>query len=344
MSTLKSPTRHVLRSRPETVVWGFLSPHVPPVLKIESGDIVDIDTVNPVGILGPGETPSVFFEQNAMPLEQAGQDLVDIMASVQRDVGPHILTGPIHIHDAQPGDVLEVRVLDVKPRAPHYGVNFSLPGMGGLPDLLTEPWQKVLKFDMEAGLAAFSPGIDVPLAPFMGIMSVAPADKVSSVPPGRFGGNIDLKYLTSGSRLYLPVLVEGGLFFTGDGHGAQGNGEVNLTALETSLSGSFQFVLHKNCPRAWPLAETPEYYFALGLDTDLDEAARIALEQSVQAIAACAGLSLAEAYAACSLLVDFEVTQIVDGVKGIHGKIAKKSFRNVTKPWWGPAWPEGAGS
>lgn len=338
MTQSKLPTRHFLPSQPDTVVWGFLGPSKP-VLHIQSGDIVDIDTLNPVGMLGEGESAPVFFKQHGFPMEGVGQQLTDVMESHERYEGPHILTGPIYVEDAKPGDVLEVRVLDVTPRAPYFGVNFSFPGAGSLPDLLTEPWVKVLPFELSEGHVRFAPGIDIPLNPFMGVMAVAPTKKVSSVPPGTFGGNIDLKYLTPGGRLYLPVQVEGGLFYTGDGHLVQGNGEVNLTALEASLKASFQFVLHKNCARTWPVAETADYYFTMGLDTDLDEAARIAVEQAVQLIAAQTGMSLPQAYSLASLVLDLEVTQNVDGVKGIHGKLAKRLFRQIDKLWWGPQWP-----
>jgi len=323
-----------LRSRPETVVWGFLAPDVPPVLRIDSGTTVTIDTVNALCV--PPDAPEAFFERHQLALTDAAQDICDIVKTVPKDVGPHVLTGPIHIEQAEPGDVLEVRIHAVTPRAPHYGVNFTRPGAGSLPDLLAAPRTQVLPIDMARRTARFREGLDIPLRPFMGIMAVAPTSRVSSIPPGRFGGNIDLKHLVPGARLYLPVQVPGALFFTGDGHGVQGNGEVNLTALETSMTTTLEFVLHKQRALAWPMAETPSHYIVLGLNEDLDTAAADAVQRAVEVLQTFAGVDVGEAYALASLVVDFEVTQLVDGVKGIHGCIPKSLFTPTAEAWWGP--------
>ena len=328
-----SATPH-LRSRPETVVWGFLAPDVPPVLRIASGTTVDIDTVNALCV--PPDAPEAFFERHGLTLTDAAQDICDIVKTVPKDIGPHVLTGPIHIEGAEPGDVLEVRIHEVEPRAPHYGVNFTRPGAGSLPDLLPEPRTQVLPIDMARRTARFREGLDIPLRPFMGILAVAPTSRVSSIPPGRFGGNIDLKHLVPGARLYLPVQVPGALFFTGDGHGAQGNGEVNLTALETSMTTRLEFVLHKRRALAWPMAETPSHYIVMGLNEDLDTAATDAVRRAVEVLQAFAGVDTGEAYALASLVVDFEVTQLVDGVKGIHGCIPKSLVAPTAEAWWGP--------
>ncbi|MBU7575643.1 MAG: acetamidase/formamidase family protein [Hydrogenophaga sp.] len=323
-----------LRSRPETVVWGFLAPDVPPVLRIASGTTVDIDTVNALCV--PPDAPEAFFERHRLELTDAAQDICDIVKTVPKGVGPHVLTGPIHIEGAEPGDVLEVRIHEVEPRAPHYGVNFTRPGAGSLPDLLPAPRTQVLPIDMARRTARFREGLDIPLRPFMGILAVAPTSRVSSIPPGRFGGNIDLKHLVPGARLYLPVQVPGALFFTGDGHGVQGNGEVNLTALETSMATRLEFVLHPRRSLAWPMAETPSHYIVMGLDEDLDTAAADAVRRAVEVLQAFAGVDTGEAYALASLAVDFEVTQLVDGVKGIHGCIPKSLFTSAAEAWWGP--------
>lgn len=323
-----------LRSRPETVVWGFLAPDVPPVLRIASGTTVDIDTVNALCV--PPDAPEAFFERHRLELTDAAQDICDIVKTVPKGVGPHVLTGPIHIEGAEPGDVLEVRIHEVEPRAPHYGVNFARPGAGSLPDLLPEPRTQVLKIDPERRTARFREGLDIPLRPFMGILAVAPTSRVSSIPPGRFGGNIDLKHLVPGARLYLPVQVPGALFFTGDGHGVQGNGEVNLTALETSMTTRLEFVLHPRRALAWPMAETPSHYIVMGLNEDLDTAAADAVRRAVEVLQTFAGVDTGEAYALASLVVDFEVTQLVDGVKGIHGCIPKSLFTSAAEAWWGP--------
>lgn len=323
-----------LPSRPETVVWGFLAPDVPPVLRIASGTTVRIDTVNALCV--PPDAPEAFFERHGLALADAAQDICDIVKTVPKDIGPHVLTGPIHIDGAEPGDVLEVRIHEVEPRAPHYGVNFTRPGAGSLPDLLPEPRTQVLPIDPARRTARFREGLDIPLRPFMGIMAVAPTSRVSSIPPGRFGGNIDLKHLVPGARLYLPVQVPGALFFTGDGHGVQGNGEVNLTALETSMTTRLEFVLHPRRTLAWPMAETPSHYIVMGLNEDLDTAAADAVRRAVEVLQAFAGVDTGEAYALASLVVDFEVTQLVDGVKGIHGCIPKSLVAPTAEAWWGP--------
>ncbi|MBV7429331.1 MULTISPECIES: acetamidase/formamidase family protein [unclassified Acidovorax] len=178
--------------------------------------------------------------------------------------------------------------------------------------------------------------LDIPLRPFMGIMAVAPTRRVSSIPPGCFGGNIDLKHLVPGTRLYLPVQVPGALFFTGDGHGVQGNGEVNLTALETSMTTTLEFVLHQRRSLAWPMAETATHYIVMGLHEDLDTAAADAVQRTIEVLQAFAEVDAGEAYALSSLVVDFEVTQLVDGVKGIHGCIPKSLFASMAGSWWGP--------
>ena len=148
-----------------------------------------------------------------------------------------MLTGPVYVEGARPGDMLEVRILDVEIRVP-YGVNVTGPGRGAAPDLLREPADKIILLDLQRNVALFAPGVEVPLAPFMGIVAVAPPPelkRVSTKPPGAFGGNLDFKHLVAGSTLYLPVFNEGALFYTGDGHACQGDGEVDGTAIEISL-------------------------------------------------------------------------------------------------------------
>ena len=336
MATLPASPGHHLRSTPQTVVWGRLTPHVAPVLRVQSGETVAIDTLNPVGV--PLQDPAGFFAQHGLPITDAAADILAVMAAVPKGPGPHMLTGPVAVAGAKPGDTLEVRIEDIRVRSPAYGVNVSYPGAGGLPQLLHEPWLRVLPIDPHHQTAGFSADLALPLAPFMGTMGVAPTREVSSIPPGPFGGNIDLKHLRPGSRLYLPVQVPDALFFAGDGHGMQGHGEVNLTALETSLTGVFTFILHRDCPLEGPVAETPHAYLPMGLDADLDLAAEHAVRRSVQALSRRCGLSPQEAYALASLAVDFEITQIVDGIKGVHGWIPKIMV-DPTRPddWWGPA-------
>jgi acetamidase/formamidase len=323
---------HALKSTPETVVWGYLSPDVQPVLRIKSGETVQIDTVNAPGVTA--QNPESFFIANGIPITDSVKEIIEIFEKVKQEEGPHILTGPVYIDGAEPGDMLEVRIIDVQPRAPYYGVNIAKPGFGTLPEMVREPWSKVLPFDMIKNVAFFNNNIDIPLKPFMGIMGVAPSSRVPSGPPGAFGGNLDLKELTKGSTLFLPIQVTGGLFYTGDGHGAQGNGEVNITAIEASITGTFEFILHKGKAPKWPLAETSTHFIVMGLDRDLDEASRIAVQESIDFLSQRMDMTPMEAYSLASLAVDFEVTQLVDGVKGIHGMIPKSLFKDLNDSYW----------
>lgn len=327
--------RHRLECKPDTVVWGFLSPDVPEVLRIESGDTVLIDTVNPVGM--PQERPQDWLKAHGVEATGSVVDTLEILRTVEKGEGPHVLTGPIRVHGLRAGEVLAIDVLSVNPRPPFYGVNYSRPGAGSLPSLLGEPWCRVIALDVERQEAAFSSRLRLPLAPFMGTMGVAPLTRTSSIPPGPHGGNMDLKDLRPGATLYLPAQVDGGLFFVGDGHAMQGNGEVNLTALETSMQCELRFTRHENCRLQGPLAETGRDYLVMGLDADLNLAAEQAVRRSVRVLQWAAGVSEPEAYALCSLVVDLEVTQIVDGVKGIHARIPKHLVRpEADGQRWGP--------
>jgi len=322
---------HYLPSTPENVVWGYLSPDVKPRLTIESGDTVKIDTVNVAGV--DVSDPEGFFEEHNIPITDSVADMIDIIKNVKQE-GVHVLTGPIYIEDAQPGDMLEVRIKDVAVRSPYFGTNLARPGIGGLPDLVKMPWLKVIHYDMENNIGLFDDNIEIPLEPFMGIMGIAPTSRVPSGPPGTFGGNLDLKELTAGSTLFLPVQVEGGLFYTGDAHGAQGDGEVNITGLETSATGTFEFILHKNKTIKYPMVETADHYIVMGLDEDLDTASRIAIQESIDFLSWRMDLTPMEAFSISSLAVDFEISQLVDGVKGVHGMIPKQIFKNLEDNYW----------
>lgn len=224
-----------LRSTPDTVVWGYFAADIPPVLRIKSGQTVKIDTVSHGGV-NTGIDPVEFFGRAGIPPDLVLKDAMDIYQKVPRPKGAsaHILTGPVYIEDAAPGDMLEIRILALEPRVP-YGVNSSNRGTGVLPDLLAGPAPKVVKFDLARNVALFSSEIEVPLQPFMGIMAVAPTREswmISSRPPWRWGGNMGFNKLTAGATLFLPVFHDGAQFFTGDSHAAQGDGEVNGTAIE----------------------------------------------------------------------------------------------------------------
>lgn len=331
-------TTKVLKSSPDTVVWGYYAADIPPILTVASGDTVRIDTVSLAGV--PPETePVAFFEQHGF----AEKDVLPEMTSVQfgeekiPDMGPHVITGPIYIEDAEPGDMLEIRVLDIELRTP-YGTNLTRPGLGVLPDLLPEPTVRVIPFDEDRTTALFADGINVPLEPFMGIMAVSPPKEegmVSSVPPAKWGGNIDLKEMKKGSTLYLPVWTEGALFFTGDGHAAQGDGEVNLTAVEVSSTPTLQFILHKGegADMTGPFAETPTHYIPMGLNRDLDEALKLAVHETIDFLGEEKGLSVEDAYSLSSIAVDYEVAEAVDRTLIIHAMVPKSLF-DTNRPYW----------
>jgi len=315
---------------PETVHWGYLWGAAEPVAIVKPGEEVTVDTLSHEGILSDQGDPVGFFGRFGIPREAVLADAVAVYTQVQHSgLGGHIVSGPIYIEGAEPGDVLAVRILEVTPRTP-YGVNTMRMNRGGLPGEFTLNRSVVIPFDTARGVARFSPEIEVPLRPFFGIMATGPArslGKISSGPPGPFGGNIDLKDLVAGTTLYLPVFVPGALFMCGDGHAAQGDGEVDLTAIETSLTGTFRFDLVKGGrPLTWPRAETPSHWITLGLHESLDEAMKMAIRETIEFLSAEKGLSREDAYALASIAVDFEVTQVVDGVKGIHGMIPKDIF------------------
>jgi len=320
MSSRASNT-HVLHSTPETVHWGFFDGGLEPVLRVGSGDRVTIECVsgNPEW-LPPKESG---FE----PLD----DLKLIHQKVKRGTGNHILTGPIFVEGAKVGDVLEVKILDIQLRQ-NWGFNLFRSYGGTLPDEFNYSRIIHVGLDRNAMTATLPSGIKVPLAPFFGQLAVAPPKafgRQNSKEPREFGGNIDCKDLVAGSTIYLPVWNEGALFSTGDGHAAQGHGEVNGTAIETSLQGTFEFRVRKDLGWKLPRGETPTHLIAFGLDTDLDDAARQALRQLIDWIVALTGIHKDEAYALCSFAADLHVTQTVNNVKGVHAMIAK-SILNKT--------------
>jgi acetamidase/formamidase len=246
----------------------------------------------------------------------------------ERGPGAHPLTGPIWIEGAQPGDTLEVKIVGFEFLHP-YGVSGFIPNSGTLPEDFPYVAFKLVRFDPRAGTAEFSPGIRLKLAPFFGSIGVAPdplVGRISSGPPGPHAGNLDNKELVAGSTLYLPVQVPGALLSMGDGHAMQGDGEVTLTALETSLRGTLQVSVRKGKRLIWPRAETPTHYITMGLHTDLDEAARLATREMVDFLVTEKGMKRDDAYILCSVGVDLHVTQLVDGTKGVHAMIAKSIF------------------
>jgi len=334
MNSAMNPRTVILRSTPETVSWGWIAADRAPVARVKSGQVVRIDTVTHQG-LNTSQDPVAFFGAAGIPPGKVLADAREIYRSVRKEegAGPHLLTGPVYVEGARPGDMLEVRVLKVAIRVP-YGVNATGPGRGAVPDLLAQPAQKVIKLDLKRRVALFAKGVEVPLAPFMGIVAVAPpppSKRVGTKPPGAFGGNLDFKHLVAGATLYLPVFNEGALLYTGDGHACQGDGEVDGTAIEISLTPTLQLIVHKGAGRdmKWPRAEDASNYYSMGMGPSIDEALRNAIRDAVEFLKGRAGLSAADAYALCSLAVDFRIGEAVNDVLMVYGVIPKRLFKRV---------------
>jgi len=307
--------RHHLPATPETCKWGFLDAKVPPAIEIESGDEIEIDTVTGAPDVVPG--PDTGFH---VPPE-----LAEIHEKAERHLPGHILTGPVAVKGAEPGDSLEIRFKEIRLRQ-DWGFNFIRPLAGTLPDDFPEPHLSHIALDAARGVGRLPWGLEVPLAPFFGVVGVAPPPnwgRLTSLVPRAFGGNLDLKELVVGSTLHLPVFVPGANLSVGDGHGAQGDGEVNVTAIETALAGVFEIRLHKGRTLTGPLAETPEHWITLGIDPDLDRCAETALRRMIALIVEKAGLTREQAYTLCSIAADLRVTQTVNGAKGVHCMLRK---------------------
>jgi acetamidase/formamidase len=305
--------RHTLAASPATVHWGYFDAGLSPVLTIDPGDTVEIGTVN-----GGREVLPAGGE--ILPEHRA------ILAELAPRLGSHILTGPIAITGAVPGDVLVIEIVGVRLRQ-RWAWSATRPGRGALPDVFPDAnlWHSAI--DPEAGKATLPWGAPIALRPFFGVMGVAPARErgmVDSAVPAEFGGNVDCKELIAGTALHLPVWTEGALFSVGDGHAVQGDGEVCLTALETALSGTFRFTIDKRQKASLPSFATPTHIGTMGFHPDLDEAARIALRSLIDMICRKTDLAPVHAYLLCSLAADLRVTQLVDGNKGIHAMIEKR--------------------
>lgn len=336
---------------PENAILGHFSATKPPVAVVKSGTVVRIDVGGGVR-WGDGD-PDAWLKENgiAQSLEElpALQESIRVLAETPNRLPPppgsppnarpggHMINGPIYIEGAEEGDTLEVRILSVTPRIP-YGTVGARPGSGGLPDLVPRPYMKVVPLDLKRNAGVFDETVEIPLGPFMGVMGTCPPDTEGplrrSGPPGRFGGNLDCKELTAGSTLYLPVFKEGALFYTGDCHAAQGDGEITVNAIETSNTCTLQFILHKGRRLAAPRAETPTHYITFGLDPDLDGAMRMAMTETLDFLQEKQGYDFFEAYALTSIGVDFRVTQVVDGTLGIHAMIPKKLFVQDANSYW----------
>jgi acetamidase/formamidase len=309
-----------LAASPATVVWGYYSAQATPVLTVHSGDTVRIQTVSTCNLER--------LEEAGVPHDAIPQYDRDIHQQVT-DKGPggHILTGPLAITEAEPGDVLEVDILKIDIDVP-YACNSFGAGRGFLPNDFPYSRTKVIPLDRERMLGKFAPAVEIPLHPFFGSMGVAPpsAGKLNSGPPWMHAGNMDNKELVAGTTLYIPVHAKGALFETGDGHAGQGNGEVDITAMETWLTGTFRFIVHKDQHLLWPRAETPASYIAMGFDEDLKVATEMAVRNMIDFLVTQKHLSRDDAYALTSVAVDVDITQLVDGKMGVHAICPKSIF------------------
>ncbi len=318
----QSPKTHRLEATPKTVAYGYYWASAEPALRIASGDIIDVDTLltnTPQGLARAG-----------VPDDKIQASLKAIVSEVtgdKRGPGGHILTGPVYVAGAEPGDALEVKILSID-----LPIDYGYNGCSGF---LRENCErgapsKIIPIDKTSMTATFAPGIVIPLHPFFGSMGVAPAPdlgRVSSTPPGTHAGNLDNRELVAGTTLFIPVFVPGALFEIGDGHAAQGDGEVDQTAIETSLRGRVQLTVRKGMKLKWPRAETPAAFISMATDADLTVATKAAIQEMIDFLVATKGLSTHEAYQLVSVAGDVAVTQLVDQTLGVHVKMPKGIFK-----------------
>jgi acetamidase/formamidase len=311
------PNQHELPATPETVAWGYLDAALPPVLEVGSGDTVTVHCL-PAG--GPESFPP--------DVSLVGEDYRHVVETVPKGCGGHILTGPVAVRGAEPGDVLQVDILEARLRQ-RWGYVSIMPLCGTLPDEFTDYETIHPVLDPERGVGLLPWGTELPLDPFFGVLATAPPPawgRVTSNVPRAFGGNMDNKELRPGTTLYLPVFNEGALFMAGDGHAVQGDGEVCVTAIETGLTGTFRLTVRKDLGWSWPFAETPTHLISIGLDEDLDDAAKQAVREMVTHVCRRTNLSRNQAYMLCSLAGDLRVTQTVDGNKGCHMMLPRSAL------------------
>lgn len=349
---MEIPYDHHVRVTPENAIFGHFSKEKAPVLTIKSGAVVKIDGGGG-NKWGDAANPNDWLKKHNIPITvESSPVLSEIVKAIQESpnrlppppgsppgtrTGGHFLIGPIYIEDAEPGDSLEVRILDVTPRLP-YGANGARPGGGGLPDLIPRPFEQVYMLDLKRNAAVVNDRIEIPLAPFNGVNGVCPPDEElprRSGPPGLFAGNLDSKDLVAGSTLYIPIFQKGALFYTGDCHAAQGDGEVAGDAIGTANTVIYQFILHKGKTLKAPRAENATHYITYGLDPDLDKAMRMALLEALDFLKEKEGMDFLQAYSLASAAIDFRVTQIVDRTLGVHGMIPKSLFiKDSSSTYW----------
>jgi acetamidase/formamidase len=344
-----------VRATPQNVTWGDYPADKPPVARVRAGQVVRINTISHAGATQSME-PVAFMAQDGIPRGEILQDQIDFWASREgrprEGRGGHVLTGPVYIEGAEPGDMLEIQILDIRTRVP-WGVNNTgatsgvfAPAYPGSregdprPPMAEGQGRHVIRTGMDNGreVAFFSTEIKIPLAPFFGIMAVAPAGPVvgepgvtvagvqSSRPPGPFGGNLDVNDLGKGVTLYLPVFHRGALFYLGDPHSLQADGEVSGTAIEQSLTGDFRFQVHKGRTIPGPRAETPTHWIMMGIDLDLDRAMQKAVREVIAFLVSEQGLTPDKAFSLASIAIDFRIGEVVDLTQVITGEIPKSLF------------------
>jgi acetamidase/formamidase len=318
---------HKVLATPTTIEWGHYAA-TKPAITVKSGETVSMQTLSTCG-------PSDRLIARGIKAEDipAYNDTIYKADIPEKEKGPggHILTGPVAIEGAEPGDVLEVQILKVD-----IDANFACNGFGlhrgFLPMEFPYSRNRLIPLDRAKMIGHFAPGIDIPLHPFFGSMGVAPAQgRIDSAPPFAHAGNMDNKELVAGTTLYIPVAAKGALFVAGDGHAGQGNGEVDITAMETFLTGTFRFVLHKNEHLNWPRAETPTHYITMGFSPDLKEATEFALRNMIDFLVEEKHMTRDDAYMLSSVAVDMDITQLVDGNVGVHAMCPKNIFTDAAK-------------
>jgi acetamidase/formamidase len=317
-----TPKTHRLEATPATVAYGYYWSDAPPVLRIDSGDIIDVDTLltnTPAGLAKSG-----------VPDDKIQASLKSVVAEVtgeRKGPGGHILTGPVYVEGAEPGDVLEVKILSID-----LPLDYGYNGCSGyLPENCESGApSKIIALNRKKLTAEFLPGIVIPLKPFYGSIGIAPAPdmgRLSSNPPGRHAGNLDNRELVVGSTLYIPVFARGALFEIGDGHAAQGDGEVDQTAIETSLRGRLQLTVRKDMKLKWPRAETATDYISMATDPDLAVATKSAIQEMVDFLVSEKKLTRHQAYQLVSIAGNVAITQLVDKPNlGVHVKLPKSIF------------------
>jgi len=337
LSVLHLHAQQTLLATPTTVAWGFYSAQAKPVLTIHSGDTVKIQTLSTCG--APERLKSLGVADADIP-SYVG-DIYKNYPAAEKGPGGHILTGPVAIEEAEPGDVLEVRIQKIDIDVP-WACNSFGAGRGFLPNDFPYSKSRIIPLDRAKMIGHFAPGIEIPLHPFFGSMGIAPASggKYNSAPPWMHAGNIDNKEMVAGTTLYIPVNSKGANFEVGDGHAGQGNGEVDITALETQLTGTFQFIVHKAQPGEnaqqllWPRGETPTQYIAMGFDEDLKTATEMAIRNMIAFLSetnpSLPRMTRDDAYALISVACDVDITQLVDTKIGVHVMCPKALFTSPT--------------